>query len=132
MRLLVGLKSTSRDSNIPPSQITEKESLIGIPKRGSRPCTFGRSFLSIFPFLRATTFLSVCSGRYRLCRVFRIFVARDIGPSGEPPIVRYSCSLSPSYVRDTPSIIAIPVYPDKTKYPPVTPCIPQARAYVHG
>lgn len=44
--------------------------------------------------------------------VFRIFVARDIGPDGE---------LDSSIPRDTPSIIAIPVYPNKTK------CVPTAR-----
>lgn len=54
---LVKLKPTSRDSNIPPSRITGKKSLIGIPERSSLLYTFGRSFLSNFSPLRAANLL---------------------------------------------------------------------------
>jgi len=64
------------------------------------------SFILCFFFLFSWTILSVCLCRHQFRRVFRIFVARDIGPDGEP---------DSSIPGDTPSIIAIPVYPNKTK-----------------
>lgn len=66
------------------------------------------SFFLVIFFSRPSTWttLSVCSCRYWFHRVFRIFVARDIGPGGES---------DSSIPRDTPSIIAIPVYLNKTK-----------------